>query len=344
MPAPTDYELFELGDLPLQHGGTLRGAKLAYKTYGTLADDRSNVIVHPTWFSAWHDANEWSIGPNLACDPARYFIVVPNQINNGLSTSPSNTPPPFNGPRFPPVTFYDQIEAQHRLLTQKWGIESLELVLGSSMGAGQTYQWAVSHPEMVKRAAPIVGSPRTSEHNQVFLKSLRAALTLDPAFADGFYSPDAPPTRGMRAFARIYAGWGLSQAFYWQREYRAMGYSSLEDFLVGYWEGFWLDDRDPNNLLAMLWTWENGDVGKTPGFNGDTEAALRSIRCPVVAMPARTDLYFPPEDEEAWSKSIPQGEVRVIDTVYGHFAGLGVHPPDNEFIDATLRELLDRTV
>jgi homoserine O-acetyltransferase len=342
MPAPSDYELFELGDLALQHGETLRGAKLAYKTYGTLNDDKSNVILHPTWFSAWHDANEWTIAPDLACDPGRYFIVVPNQLNNGLSTSPSNTPPPFDGPHFPPVTFYDQVEAQHRLLTQEWGIESLELVLGSSMGAGQTYQWAVSHPEMVKRAAPIVGAPRTSEHNQVFLKSLRATLTLDTAFERGNYSPDAPPTDGLRAFARIYAGWGFSQAFYWQREYRQMGYSSLDDFLVGFWEGFWLDDRDPNNLLAMLWTWEHGDVGKTPGFDGDTEAALRSIRCPLVSMPARTDLYFPPEDEEWASQFIPHGEVRAIDTIYGHFAGLGMHAPDNEFIDKTLRELLTR--
>ena len=344
MPAPTDHELFDLGDLALQNGGTLRAAKLAYKTYGTLNDDKSNVILHPTWFSAWHDANEWTIEPGLACDPGRYFIVVPNQINNGLSSSPSNTPPPFDGPHFPPVTFYDQVEAQHRLLTQKWGIESLELVLGSSMGAGQTYQWAVSHPEMVKRAAPIVGSPRTSEHNQVFLKSLRATLTLDPAFRGGRYSPDAPPVDGLRAFARIYAGWGLSQAFYGQREYRQMDFSSLEDFLVGFWEGFWLDGRDPNDLLAMLWTWEQGDVGRTPGFDGDTEAALRSIRCPLVSMPARTDLYFPPEDEQHWSQFIPDGEVRVIDTIYGHFAGLGMHEPDNQFIDKALRELLSRSV
>ena len=196
---------------------------------------------------------------------------------------------------------------------------------------------------MVKRAAPIVGSSRTSEHNQVFLKSLRATLTLDPAFRGGEYSPDARPTAGMRAFARIYAGWGLSQAFYWEREYRTMGYSSLEDFLVGFWEGFWLDrDRDPNNLLAMLWTWEHGDVGRTPGFDGDTEAALRSIRCPLVAMPARTDLYFPPEDEQWASQFIARGEVRVIDTIWGHFGGLGMNPADNDFVDRTLKELLDR--
>ena len=110
----------------------------------------------------------------------------------------------------------------------------------------------------------------------------------------------------MRAFARIYAGWGLSQAFYWERAYRDMGHSSLEDFLVGFWEGFWLDeDRDPNNLLAMLWTWEHGDVGRTPGFDGDTEAALRSIRCPVVAMPARTDLYSRPRTSSGPRSSSP---------------------------------------
>lgn len=342
MPAPTEYELFDLGDVVLQHGATLRGAQLAYTTYGTLNADKSNVIVHPTWFGAWHDANEWTVGAGKALDPERYFIVVPNQLNNGLSTSPSNTPPPFDGPSFPPVTFYDQVQAQHRLITEKWGIESVELVLGSSMGAGQTYQWAVSHPEMVKRAAPIVGSSITSEHNQVFLKSLRAALTLDPVFQGGRYSPGALPTRGLRAFARIYAGWGLSQAFYWQREYRKLGFSSLEDFIVGFWEGFWLDGRDPNNLLAMLWTWEHGDVGRTPGFDGDTEAALRSIRCPLLAMPCRTDLYFPPEDEEWASQFIPNGEVRVIDSIYGHFAGLGNNPADNEFIDAALKELLER--
>ena len=31
---PQDYEIFDLGDVTLQHGATLRDAKLAYKTYG----------------------------------------------------------------------------------------------------------------------------------------------------------------------------------------------------------------------------------------------------------------------------------------------------------------------
>ena len=296
----------------------------------------------PTWYSSWHDQNEWMVGPGRALDPATYFIVSPNMLGNGLSSSPSNTPPPYDRARFPAITFVDQVQAQHALLTRHLGVTSLELVTGSSMGAAQTYQWAVSHPGMVRRAAPIVGAAVTSEHNQVFLKSLEAAMRTDAAFAQGWYPPDDPPVAGLRTFARIYAGWGLSQAFYWQREYLEIGFSSLEDFLVGFWEGYFLDGRDPNDLLCMLSCWQHGDVGRTPGFGGDTEAALRSIQCPVLALPCRTDLYFPPEDEQWASDLIPQGEVRVIDSVYGHFAGLGIHAPDNAFIDESIKDLLSR--
>ncbi|WP_242888391.1 alpha/beta fold hydrolase [Actinomadura litoris] len=331
---------YELGDFVLQGGATLRGAQLTYETYGTLAADKGNAIVYPTWYSGRHQDNEWLIGEGMALDPSRYFIIVPNMLGNGLSSSPSNTPPPYNQSRFPNVTMYDNVEAQHRLVTEHFGIERLPLVTGWSMGAGQTYQWGVSHPEMVERIAPFCGSSRTSYHNKVFLEGVKAALTADAAFAEGWYT--SPPTRGLRAAARVYAGWGFSQAFYWDRLYETLGYSSLEDFLVGFWEGFFLDDRDPNNLLTMLWTWQNADVGLTPGFNGDTKAALASIKARALVMPGEKDLYFPPEDE-AWAvQHIPNAELRVIPGVWGHFSGHGSNPVDTAFIDAALAEHLAR--
>ncbi|QKW32942.1 alpha/beta fold hydrolase [Actinomadura sp. NAK00032] len=329
---------YDLGDFTLQGGATLRGAQLTYETYGDLAADKSNAIVYPTWYSGRHQDNEWLIGEGMALDPARYFIIVPNMLGNGLSSSPSNTPPPYDRARFPHVTMYDNVEAQHRLVTEHFGIERLPLVTGWSMGAGQTYQWGVSHPEMVERIAPFCGSSRTSYHNQVFLEGVKAALTADGAFAEGWYT--SPPTRGLRAAARVYAGWGFSQAFYWDRLYERLGHTSLEDFLVGFWEGFFLDDRDANNLLTMLWTWQNADVGRTPGFNGDTKAALASIKARALVMPAEKDLYFPPEDEEWAVQHIPGAELRVIPGVWGHFAGHGSNPEDTAFIDAALKELL----
>jgi homoserine O-acetyltransferase/O-succinyltransferase len=89
-----DYETFDLGDVVLQGGATLRNAKLAYKAYGQLNGDKSNAIVYPTWYSGRHWDNEWLIGEGMALDPANYFIIVPNMLGNGLSSSPSNTPPP----------------------------------------------------------------------------------------------------------------------------------------------------------------------------------------------------------------------------------------------------------
>src|SRR3954451_20319384 len=112
-----DYDVFDLGDVRLRHGTTLPDAKLAYKTYGELDADRGNVIVYPTWYSGQHYDNEWLIGEGMALDPSRYFIVIPNMFGNGLSSSPSNTPPPHDRARFPHVTMYDNVEAQHRLIT-----------------------------------------------------------------------------------------------------------------------------------------------------------------------------------------------------------------------------------
>jgi homoserine O-acetyltransferase/O-succinyltransferase len=338
MAHPNDHEIFDLGDVKLQRGATLRDAKLAYKTYGELNADRGNAIVYPTWYSGRHWDNEWLIGAGMALDPATYFIIVPNMLGNGLSSSPSNTPPPYDRARFPDVTVYDNVAVQHRLVTERFGIERLVLVTGWSMGAGQTYQWAVSHPDMVERACPFCGSSKTSEHNIVFLEGVKAALTADDAWQHGWY--EEQPVRGLRAMARVYAGWGFSQAFYWDRVYEEMGYSSLEDFLVGFWEGFFLDGRDANNLLTMLWTWQNGDVGATPGFDGDHVGALSSIKARTIALPAEKDLYFPPEDEEYAVSHMPNAELRVIPGVWGHFAGGGVNPVDTAFIDDVLKELL----
>src|ERR1700736_4121651 len=113
-----DHEIFELGDVVLQSGLTLRQAKLAYKTYGKLAPLRDNVIVMPTFYGGQHPDTEPMMQAGRALDPARYFIVVPNMFGNGLSSSPSNTPAPFDRAAFPNVTVYDNVVCQHRLVTE----------------------------------------------------------------------------------------------------------------------------------------------------------------------------------------------------------------------------------
>ncbi len=334
----TSYETFNAGDVTLQSGTVLPAVRLAYRTYGRLNAARDNAIVFPTHYSGTHDSNAWLIGPGMALDPERYCIVVPNMIGNGLSSSPSNTPAPYDGPRFPLVTVRDNVLLQQRLVTERFGVTTLALVTGHSMGAQQAFQWGALFPDMVLRLAPFCGSARTSRHNWLFLEGCKAALLADAAFGAGDYT--TPPVRGLRAFARVYAGWAWSQAFFRERiDAERLGQPSLEAFLANLWEPSFLS-HDANNLLAMLATWQAADIGADPRFDGDLARALAAITAKAVVMPCRTDLYFPLEDSEIEVAHMPDAELRVIPSVWGHMAGGGVNPEDAMFINRALTALL----
>jgi homoserine O-acetyltransferase len=334
-----NHETFDLGGVVLQSGATLQGMSLAYKTYGTLNAARDNVVVYPTFYSGSHVDNEWLIGETMALDPRKYFIIVPNMFGNGVSSSPSNNPQPYDRGRFPNVTLYDNVAMQHRLVTEKFGVTTVKLVTGWSMGAMQTFHWGAMFPDMVERILPFCGAARCSRHNYVFLEGVKAPLLLDPALNHGFY--DAPPTRGMRAAARVFAGWGFSQAFLRQRlDLDALGFASLEDFITQFWEGDFLK-KDANNILAMIWSWQHGDIAANPLYGGDFDLALGSIKARAIVMPGRTDLYFPPEDSEYEVSKMTNAVLRPIESVWGHFAGgPAANPVDVRVIDDALRELL----
>lgn len=332
-----DYEIFEAGEVTLQSGATLANARLAYKTYGRLAKAKDNAIVYFTRFYGTHRDNEYLIGPGKALHPDRYFIVVPNLFGNGLSSSPSNAEPPFDGPNFPGVTIHDNVMVQRRLLAETFGIERIALAVGWSMGAQQAYHWAALFPSDVESLAPIAGSARTSPHNHVFLEGVKAALTADAAWRDGKYRQQ--PVTGLRAMARCWAGWALSQSFYREGLYSGMGYSSVEDFLVGFWEDLFLR-RDANNMLAQIWTWQKSDLSANALYRSDYERALSAIEARAIVMPGETDLYFPVDDSAIEVSHMRNAELRPIPSVWGHYAGGGANPEDVAFVDAALKELL----
>ena len=334
----TPYEVFEAGHVLLQSGVVLPSVKIAFRAYGQLNVARDNAIVFPTHYSGTHDSNSWAVGPGMALDPEKYFIIVPNMLGNGLSSSPNNTPAPHDGPRFPLVTVRDNVLLQHRLVSELFGVHTLALVTGHSMGAQQAFQWATLFPDIVQRVAPFCGSARTSRHNWLFLEGCKSALLADATFADGDYI--VQPVAGIRAFARVYAGWAWSQTFFRQRlDRERLGLPSMEAFLTEVWEPSFLA-HDANNLLAMLATWQAADISADPRFDGDIEKALAAITASAIIMPCRTDLYFPPEDSEIEVEHMPRAELRVIPSVWGHMAGGGINPEDVQFINAALEELL----
>lgn len=336
---PRDYQEYSLQDFPLQTGVRLPEARLAYKTYGTLNSDRSNVILYPTSFGAQHMDIDWLIGPGGILDSTKYFIVIPNMFGNGLSTSPSNLSGPLDANRFPRFTHVDNVTAQRRMLEDVFAIRTLKLVYGWSMGGQQALHWGALFPESVERIAAMCTAAKTSPHNKVFLHGLQAVLMSDATWDGNQFT--AQPKMALKAFGRVYAGWALSQAFYREHVYLKLGYQSIEDFLVRDWEASFLR-RDASNLLSMIATWIHSDISDNDVYHGDLSAALRGIKARTLVMPGQMDLYFTAEDSQQEALQIPNARFRPIPSIWGHRAGNPAkNPEDQSFLKNSVAELLN---
>lgn len=337
-----DYDLISIGQLDLEEGGSIPDCRLAVATFGTLNQARDNAILVTTWYSGTHQIfRDVYIGPEHALNPEKYFILVVNQIGNGLSTSPHNASGANAGiamSRFPHVRIGDDVVAQERLLREHFGIEQLALVTGGSMGAQQTYEWMVRFPGKAKRAAPIAGTAQNTPHDFLFTKALVEAITSDPGFKDGEYSSNADVQAGLTRHAGLWAVMGFSTEFWKQEVWRALEFESKEAFLEGFLEPYFTA-MDPNDLICMAWKWQHGDVARHT--NGDLGAALGRNEATARIIPINEDMFFPVRDHEAELELTPHATIRVIDDVLGHLALFGIAPTYIGQVDQYLQELLD---
>jgi homoserine O-acetyltransferase len=270
-------------------------------------------------------------------DPGRWFIVIPDMFSNGLSSGAADTPD------YPAVvTMADNVRAQHRLLTGLFGVTRVAAAYGFSMGAGQAYHWAALYGEFVERAIVVCGSARTSEHNKVFLSGLLRTLEAAPQYqGNGQFS--AEPLAAIRAFAHIYAGWGLSQDFYRERLFEtALGAPDLATFIKTDWEDSFGEYRAAN-LYAQALTWQEADISAGDRYSGDLARALAGITARVLLMPSATDLYFRVADNEAELSHLRGGALATIPSIWGHAAGSpeGI-PAELDFLTSQVRSWLDR--
>jgi homoserine O-acetyltransferase len=329
---------FVIENFRTESGATLPAARIVYGTYGHLNAARDNAVLLPSHYMATHRGYEWLIGPGRALDPSRLFLVATELFGNSHSSSPSNTPEPFHGPRFPITTIRDNVEAVHRLLAEDLGVTHLRAVIGFSMGAQQAFQWAVSYPAVADRIVATSGTARTWPHGIVRLEGQIAALTADPAFKGGEYT--SPPQKGIEAYGMVWLGWLYSQEW-WRRELwkiNAPG-NTLDQEIESRRRTFFAG-RDANDLILQARTWQRHDVGSTPGFQGDLERALRSITVPVLYMPSETDLYFPVGDARFEAQFISRVSFVPIPSLWGHPAGAGASPDDGRFLNESVRHFL----
>ncbi|MGE0362746.1 MAG: alpha/beta fold hydrolase [Vicinamibacterales bacterium] len=332
-PADPNRRVLEVADFRFEGGGVLPTARIAYATFGSLNAAGDNAVLLTTSYGADYHVYDFVVGAGKAFDPARDFIVTTEMFGNGVSSSPSNTPAPHAGPDFPAIAIRDNVEASKRVLDHL-GVRHVRAVAGFSMGAEQSFQWAVSHPGFMDAIIPWCGTAKTYPHGVVRLESAIAALTADPAFAGGRYT--SSPTRGLAAWSAHWAAWVWSQEW-WRRElYKPQG-DTVEAVIAA--RAARDAGRDANNLIAQARAWQRHDVGQTPGAGG-LEPALRGIRARVLYMPCETDLYFPLGDARYEQQFLARSTFMPIPSLWGHSAGGGGNAADARFINEQIARFL----
>jgi homoserine O-acetyltransferase len=333
---------FVIHDFRTEGGVVLPEAHIVYTTLGTLNAAGDNAILLPSHYMATFNGYNWLIRSSAntndrALNPDRDYLVLTELFGNGRSSSPSNTPEPFHGPRFPITTIRDNVEAVHRLLTEELKVKHLHAVIGFSMGAQQAFQWAVSYPTFMDSVVATSGTAKCYGHGYVRLEGQIAALTADPAWHDGDYT--TPPVKGLEAFGMVWAGWLYSQEWWRQELWRTNSPSgtTFEQAWQAFRKRF---NADANDYILQARTWQRHDVGTTPGFDGDTEKALRSIKAKVLYMPSETDLYFPLTDARYEQAFIPGVTFTPIPSLWGHTAGAASNPADLKFLNEQISKFL----
>ncbi|WP_216690356.1 alpha/beta fold hydrolase [Hymenobacter siberiensis] len=338
-PDRTPPHVFTIPNFRTESGTTLPLARVVYGTYGHLNAAHDNAILLPSHYMADRHGYEWLMGPGKALDTTKVFLVTSELFGNGHSSSPSNTPEPFHGPRFPVMTIRDNVAAVHQLLVNDLKINHLRAIIGFSMGAQQAFQWAVSYPTFADRLVATSGTAKTYPHGIVRLEGQIAALTADAAFQNGDYT--APPTKGIEAFSVVWTAWLYSQEWWrlelWKADNKPG--TTFEQVLHEYRTHF-IPGADANDLILQMRTWESNNVGATTGFGGNVEKALRSIKAPILYMPSATDLYFPLTDARYEAAFIPGVVLKPIPSLWGHTAGAAPNPADAKFLNDNIKQFL----
>ena len=335
-----------LSNLKLESGRVLASARIAFETWGELNHEHTNAVLilhaltgdsHATGAAGKaHPTEGWwreIIGPGLAIDTDKYFVVAPNILGGCQgSTGPSSLDANGReyGPLFPYLTIRDQMHAQHEF-AHTIGIKKWFAIIGGSMGGMHALEWAISHPDEVARVA-LIAAPAISSADQIALNSVQVeAIMTDPQFKNGYYYDEKPgdgPHRGL-ALARRMALLNyrssneLNQRFErsWQSSVSPLGGGgrfAVESYLDFHGNKF-TRRFDANSYITLVEAMNSHDVGRG---RGSVEEALASIKAKSLVVGIDSDRLFPIEDQQRIADNIGGeligGKLHIIESAYGH--------------------------
>ncbi|MEY2673474.1 MAG: hypothetical protein RLZZ514_39 [Actinomycetota bacterium] len=363
---PAGDRLFApLPTIKLASGRELASARIAFETWGTLNDDKSNAVLvlhaltgdsHAAGAaSKAHKTDGWwseIIGPGLAIDTDRWYVVAPNILGGCQGSSgPASLDRQGReyGSRFPYLTIRDQVASQ-KAFSEVIGINHWHAIIGGSMGGMHVLEWALEYPDAMSNIA-VIAAPPASTADQIALNSVQIeAIKIDPQFNKGsYYDAKAGygPHRGL-ALARRMALLNyrspseLNDRFErtWQSDISPLGASgrwAVESYLDFHGNKF-TRRFDANSYITLVEAMNSHDIGRD---RGGVEKALQSIRVRALVAGINSDRLFPITGQKLIAEHIGSelvgGELQVIESEFGHDGFL----IEFETVGPMLRSLLE---
>ncbi len=335
----------------LENGTRFGPVTLAYETYGTLNEEKSNAILichaltGDAHVAGYHDAEDpkpgwWDImvGPGKGIDTDRYFVICSNILGSCVgSTGPCSYNPDTVEPYaldFPVVTIGDMVRAQKELIDHL-GIETLHAVVGGSIGGMQVLEWCVRYPDRVKSAIPLATTIRHSALAIAFNEVARQAIMADPNWNQGKYYNGPNPDLGL-AVARMighitYLSDDAMRTKFGRRlqDKNDFSFNFDADFQVESYLRYqgkkFVERFDANSFLYITKAADYFDLGREHGGGSDVEAFAKA-RAKFLVISFTSDWLYPTYQSRQMVKALNKSGRDVsfceIEAHWGHDAFL----------------------
>lgn len=309
-------------DFTLESGKILPGLQVAYHTYGTLNENKSNVIWVCHALTASSDAADWwkgLVGDNCLIDPSKYFIVCANMPGSCYgSTGPTSINPATGEPfysDFPQVTVRDMVRS-YILLREHLGIDKIHLLMGGSMGGYQALEWSVMEKEVIGNLFLIATSPSESAWGVAVHTAQRLAIEADHTWKDHTKDAGAKGLKAARAIGMLtYRNYGT-----FQEKQTDPDPEKMDDFKASSYLNYQGDKLVKRFNAYSYWlltkAMDSHHLGR--GRGGDLIKVLESVQQPTLIIGIRSDILCPLDEQRFMAEHMGNTHFIEIDSAYGH--------------------------
>ena len=320
-------------DFAFEAGGSVSGIEVIYHTSDRDYKKGDRVVWVCHALTANSNPEDWwpeMVGKGCYIDPNKDYVVCVNIFASPYGTTgprdwcegsnrPADSSKSSKGASpldFPKVTVRDM--ARLFPIVRKYiGIESIDLLVGSSIGGFQALEWAIIEPEVIQRAAFIATAPRVTPWLGAWMESQRMAIEADPTFKEcadltgGQKGLEAARALSLISY-RTFEGYNLTQAEKDEDCLFAERVASYERY-----QGKKLVNRDFDaySYYYLTWSVDSHNIGRK---RGGVAAALQQIQAKSIVITITSDGLFPPVEGREWAQWIPKAKYIEIESQWGH--------------------------